>query len=157
MKIQKTPVLACCLLLYAGLASAQAPFTCSGPLYRSADPLLLNEVSSKKLQIADEASSLDFSNWSSKGSIEQVLKQHRDASSFHAQVMVLIDCNGKASDAKFLQSSSPSLAQQLLPLINGSTGNRIAKAKGLAVSGYAVIHLMNENGHLIQNQLFVNQ
>lgn len=156
MKIQKPLVLASCLLLLSGLASAQTSSLCSGPLYRSADALLLNEANSKALRVAKEAASLDFINWSCKKEIEILLKEHKGTVPFHAQLMVFIDCSGKAANAKFLQSSDTELSRKLISVINGSTSNRTAKVNGLAVSAYAVVYLMNANGRLVYNPLFNN-
>ncbi|KYP13687.1 hypothetical protein [Flavihumibacter sp. CACIAM 22H1] len=157
MKIHANLFLTACLLLSSALASAQTKGSCSGTVYRSKNPLLQEQASTQSLQVADESAMPDPVNWSCKKSIEQVLKQQAGTAAFQGQLMVKIDCNGKASNAKFLQSNNPTLATQLIALINGSTGNKIAQQKGNAVSAFTIVQLISIDGQLQYNPLFHNQ
>lgn len=156
MKIPK-PLMLGCLLLYAATGSAQTKTACSGTVYRSADQLLSLQSTTKSLLQCDEAAALDFKNWSCKSKVEQLLNKHASAGSFHAELMVLIDCNGKVTDAKILQTSDALITKELLPIIKGSTGNKTAKSKGKAVSGYAIAYLVSQGNAIMNNPLFVNQ
>lgn len=130
---------------------------CPTKVYRSSNVLLQQINAASALAVIDESVIIDFNQWSNKSAIDKFFKSMGTDVSFHGQVVMLVDCNGKVKATQFIQSSDEKISQKLTQLINGSSINSSAKKDGKSVSSYTVVHLLYSADQLQQNPLFSNQ